>query len=277
MQTYEERIREIRSDLSPSFEVLANFLLDSYSSASFLTATELAYSLDLDPATVVRFAQKLGYAGYPELQSEIQQRVKDELLTGRPAEVNSPQQAADAALEEVERYLQLTRRSFPIEAAEALVNALDEAERVVLVAEGLGVGPARSLGAWLEGAGYTVQLGVGGLSAIARALVGGHRKDIAIAVEVEDQAPVVARALAEARRAGLRTAALVSAPSALSTNHADIVLAGYASPDPGVGQVVVEAIVYALVQLLRRNRPGRFSKIQGQVGEMRQRIAGDSR
>ena len=82
MQNYEERIREIRSDLSPSFEVLANFLLDSYSSASFLTATELAYSLDLDPATVVRFAQKLGYAGYPELQREIQQRVKDELLIG---------------------------------------------------------------------------------------------------------------------------------------------------------------------------------------------------
>ncbi|GMR10252.1 MAG: hypothetical protein BMS9Abin28_1073 [Anaerolineae bacterium] len=277
MPTYEERIREIRSDLSPSFQVLADFLLDSYTSASFLTATELAHSLDLDPATVVRFAQRLGYAGYPELQREIRQRVKEELLTGRPAEVNSPEQAADAALEEVERYLQLTRRSFPIEAAETLVNALDEAERVVLIAEGLGVGPARSLGAWLEGAGYTVQLGVGGLGEIARALVGGHRKDIAIAVEIEDQAPIVARALAEARRAGLRTAALVAAPSALSTNHADYVLAGHASPDPGVGQVVVEAMVYALVKLLRRNRPGRFSTIQDQVGEMRQRIAGDSR
>ncbi|MFQ5943361.1 MAG: MurR/RpiR family transcriptional regulator [Anaerolineales bacterium] len=277
MRTYEERIREIRSDLSPSFQVLADFLLDSYSSAAFLTATELAYSLDLDPATVVRFAQRLDYGGYPELQREIRQRVKEELLTGRPAEVTSSEQAADAALEEVERYLQLTRRSFPIEAAEILVNALDEAERVVLIAEGLGVGPARSLGAWLESAGYTVQLGVGGLGEIARALVGGHRKDIAIAVEVEDQAPVVARALAEARRAGLRTAALVAAPSAQSTNHADYVLAGHASPDAGVGQVVVEAIVYAIVQLLRRNRPGRFSKIQGEVGEMRQRIAGDSR
>ena len=276
MPTYEERIREIRPDLSPSFQILADFILDSYSSAAFLTATELAYSLDLDPATVVRFAQRLGYTGYPELQREIRQRVKEELLTGRPAEVNSSEQAADAALEEVERYLQLTRRSFPIEAAETLVNALDEAERVVLIAEGLGVGPARSLGAWLEGAGYTVQLGVGGLGEIARALVGGHRKDIAIAVEVEDQAPIVARALAEARRAGLRTAALVAAPSALSTNHADYVLSGYASPDPGVGQVVVEAMVYALVQLLRRNRPGRFSTIQAQVGEMRQRIAGDS-
>ena len=277
MPTYEERIREIRSDLSPSFQILADFILDSYSSAAFLTATELAYSLDLDPATVVRFAQRLGYTGYPELQRAIRLRVKEELLTGRPAEVNSSEQAADAALEEVERYLQLTRRSFPIEAAETLVNALDEAERVVLIAEGLGAGPARSLGAWLEGAGYTVQLGVGGLGEIARALVGGHRKDIAIAVEVEDQAPIVARALAEARRAGLRTAALVAAPSALSTNHADYVLSGYASPDPGVGQVVVEAMVYALVQLLRRNRPGRFSTIQAQVGEMRQRIAGDSR
>lgn len=231
----------------------------------------------MDPATVVRFAQRLGYGGYPELQREIRQRVKDELLSTRPAKVGSPEQAADAALEEVERYLGLTRRSFPIESAESLVNALDEAERVLLIAEGLGVGPARSLGAWLESAGYTVQLGVGGPDEIARALVGGHRKDIAIAVEIEDQAPIVARALAEARRAGLRTAALVAAPSALSTNHADYVLAGHASPDPGVGQIVVEAMVYALVHLLRRYRPGRFSKIQARVEEMRQRIADGTR
>lgn len=276
MPTYEERIRAVRSDLSPSFRVLADYLLDSYASAAFLTATELAYSLDLDPATVVRFAQRLDYAGYPELQREIQQRVKEELLTGKPAVINSSADAADASLEEVERYIHLTRRSFPIDAAESLVNALDEAERVVLIAEGLAMGPARSLGAWLEGAGYTVQLGVGGSAEIARALVGGHRRDIAIAVEVVDETRVVARALAEARKQGLRTAAVVAAPSAPSTNHADYVLAGHASMDPGVGQVVVEAIVHALVQLLRRNRPGRFAKIQGQVGELRQRIAGGS-
>ena len=65
MSTYEERIREVRRGLSPSFARLADFLLDSFAEASFLTATELAHSLDLDPATVVRFAQKTGLPGIP--------------------------------------------------------------------------------------------------------------------------------------------------------------------------------------------------------------------
>lgn len=277
MPTYEERIRAVRPELSPSFIVLADYLLDSYSSAAFLTATELAHTLDLDPATVVRFAQRLDYAGYPELQREIQQRVKEELLIGRETEANTSAEAADAALEDIERYLQLTRRSFAIEAAESVVNALDEAERVLLIAEGLAVGPARTLGAWLEGAGYTVQLGMGGAGDIALALVGAHRRDLAIAIEVDDVNSLVARALAEARKTGMRTAAVAAAPSAPATDHADLVIAGHASPDPGVGLVVVESIIHAVVQLLKRNRPGRFAKIAGQVGDLRQRIAGDAR
>jgi DNA-binding MurR/RpiR family transcriptional regulator len=38
----------------------------------------------VDPATVTRFAQRLGYAGYPELQREIQELVKEELKRAYP-------------------------------------------------------------------------------------------------------------------------------------------------------------------------------------------------
>ncbi len=69
--TYEERIRQERSDMSKSFARLADYLLDSYIEASFMTASELAHALNLDAATVVRFSQHLGYKGYPELLREI--------------------------------------------------------------------------------------------------------------------------------------------------------------------------------------------------------------
>lgn len=275
MATYEERIRAIHSTLSPSHTVLADYLLDSYASAAFLTATELAHTLDLDPATVVRFAQRLDYSGYPELQREIRRRVRNELLAGTPKEAGSPAEAADAALSELGRYLDLTRRSFPLDTAEQLVTALDEAARVVLLAEGLAIGPARSLAGWLESAGYTVQLAVGDLSSMARALLGGQKRDLAIAVEVVPETQIVPRALNEARSIGLRTAAIVAAPSAPSAIHADLVLAGHASLEPGVGQVVVEALVHALVELLKRQRPGRFARIEARVGEISQRIAGE--
>jgi DNA-binding MurR/RpiR family transcriptional regulator len=39
----------------------------------------IAQRLEVDPATVTRFAQRLGYAGYPELLREVQELVKEEL------------------------------------------------------------------------------------------------------------------------------------------------------------------------------------------------------
>ncbi len=78
--SYEERIRQERSNMSKSFARLADFLLNSYVEAAFMTASELAHALNLDAATVVRFSQHLGYDGFPKLQREIRQRVKDNLL-----------------------------------------------------------------------------------------------------------------------------------------------------------------------------------------------------
>ena len=72
--SYEDRIRHERTQMSKSFAKLADFLLDSYVEASFMTASELAQALNLDAATVVRFSQHLGYKGFPQLQREIRER-----------------------------------------------------------------------------------------------------------------------------------------------------------------------------------------------------------
>jgi hypothetical protein len=39
--------------------------------------------------------------------------------------------------------------------------------------------------------------------------------------------------------------------------------------------VVVEALVHALVQMLKRDRPGRFASIESKVEKVSQRIAGE--
>jgi len=275
MATFAERIRAIRSELSPSFLVLADFLLDSYSRAAFLNATELAHALDLDPATVVRFAQRLDYAGYPELQREIRQRVEQELWAQHPPEADTPAAAAEAALVELEQALAYTRRSFPQEAAEAWIRALDQAERVVLMAEGLASSPALSLARWLESAGYTVHLTGESPSDLASALVGARKGDLVLAVEVAEQSPILARALGEARRAGMHTAALVAVPSSPATAHAELVLSGHAHPDPGVRLVVVQALVQALARTLSHARPGRFAKTIEKVNAITRRLSGE--
>ncbi len=272
MATYEERIREVRGGLSPSFVRLADFLLDSYAEASFLTATELAHTLDLDPATVVRFAQKLGYPGYPELQREIRQKVKDQLLARHEAEPATAAAACDAALLEVSRALDLTRRSLPVQAAQGILDALDGAKRIVLLAEGLAVPPARTLATWLEAAGYAVIFANSGVPEMAGALAGVRKGDLLLAVIIEEQTPFIARALAEARSGGVRTAALVASPSAQAAQHADLLLTAHASPDPAVGGILIQALVVALVRMLLHARPGLFRPVQDRVSELTQRL-----
>ncbi len=273
MKPYEDRIREIRAGLSPSFVHLADYLLDHYAQASFLTATELAHTLDIDPATVVRFAQKLGYPGYPELQREIRCKVQSELLPS-PGPDEAGERADGAAFLELTRSLELTRRSFSLPAARALISALDESERVILLAEGLALSPARTLGTWLEAAGYTIHLAGGGLPDLARAVASARKGDLVLAVEVGEETHYVARALATAQAAGVRTAAIVAAPSSPAARHADLVLAAYASPKPGVGQILVQAIIYALAQMLRQARPGLFGPAEERVAEMARKLAG---
>jgi DNA-binding MurR/RpiR family transcriptional regulator len=273
MTSYEERIRSSRAALSPSFVRLADFLLDSYTEAAFLTATELAHSLDIDPATVVRFSQKIGYQGYPELQREIRSRVRQQLLVDGSAEPDSVAGAAEVALEELVKGLELTRRSFPREEAQSLITALDKAERVILLAEGLAQAPARSLAAWLEAAGYSIHLAGGGVSELARALAGARKGDLAVAIEVIEESPLLARALASARKSGVRTAALVAAPSSAVARQTDIVLAAHPSPHPGAGQVMVEAIVFALARMLMHARPGRFARVTQQVESLTARLS----
>lgn len=273
MDSYEVRIRSVREALSPSFVRLADFLLDSYAQASFLTATELAHTLDIDPATVVRFAQKLGYPGYPELQREIRCKVKDELLSEHPPLDGAAPDAGLLALEEIEHSLELTRRSFPLQAAQGLIRLLDESERVIVLAEGLALSPARTLSNWLEAAGYTIHFAGSALADLARAVASARRGDLVLAVEVIEETPFLARALAEARASGVRTAAVVAAPSSQAARHAEIVLAAYAHPNPGIGQILVEAVIYALVRMLVQERPGLFSPVQERVVDMARRLA----
>lgn len=265
MTSYETRIREARSDFSPSFILLADFMLDSYRQAAFLTATELAHLLDLDPATVVRFSQLLGYRGYPDFQREIREKVKKDLLIDRKVEPGTSAEAAENALREIVHNLEFTQRTFPIEAAEELITTLDEAERVIILAEGLAISSARCLASWLEAVGYTIHLAGGSPPALARAVAGAHKNDLAIAVEITQETPFIAHALSTIKGSGARTAAIFVTPSSELSYHADLVLTASINPTPGIGQILLDAMVYTLIQMLIHARPGRFEKTYDRV------------
>ena len=259
--TYEERIRTARSDMSKSFAKLADFLLDSYVEAAFMTASELAHTLDLDAATVVRFSQSLNYSGYPDLQREIRARVKTELLI-RPQEASDPQSVtgiAFDAMNEVSLALERTRNSLDIDALVGLVEQIGAARRIVVLAEGPTQPTAYSFVLYLEQGGFPVYIARSGIADLARTVNISTPQDLLLAMEVAGQAPYIARALKEAQLKDIPTAAIVGAASLASARFADITLSAQAHPGIGIGIVSLEAVVYALSQVLRWRFADRYT------------------
>lgn len=272
--TYEERIRQERPNMSKSFAKLADFLLDSYVEAAFMTASELAHTLNLDAATVVRFSQHLGYSGFPKLQREIRQRVKLDLLI-RPQQADKAETIAGVvsrAMNDVSVALEQTRISLDIGALEQLVEQIGQARRIVLLVEGPAQPTAYSLVLFLEEGGFPVYIARPGIADLARTVNIAMPQDLLLAMEVTGQAPYIARAMEEAQAREINTAAIVASASLASARYADVVLAAQGHPSMGVGIVSLETVVYALSQALRWRFADRFAGTEQAISLLSERI-----
>ncbi len=68
------RIRATYDSMSKSQQIVAEFFLTRGLEAVYLPAARIAELLDVSHSTVVRTAQAMGYVGFPELQSALQER-----------------------------------------------------------------------------------------------------------------------------------------------------------------------------------------------------------
>ncbi len=268
--TYEDRIRQERPGMSKSFAKLADFLLDSYIEAAFMTASELAHRLDLDAATVVRFAQTLDYKGFPDMQREIRQRVLNDLLV-RPEQAKEPESVPGVvgnAMHELSLAMEQTRISLDTDALANLVDQIGAARRVVVLAENPAQAAAYNLVHFLEQGGFPIYIARSGVEDLARTVHTATLQDLLIALEVSGQSPYIAGALEAAQEKGLPTAAILGAASLDSARAADVVLAARSNPSLGVGIISIESIIYALCQALRWRFAERFAGAEQAISEL---------
>lgn len=75
--------------LSKGQKLIAEFILKHYDKAAFMTAAKLGTSVGVSESTVVRFANELGYSGYPTLQKALQELIKTKLTTVQRIELSN--------------------------------------------------------------------------------------------------------------------------------------------------------------------------------------------
>ena len=60
---------------------IANYILQNYDKAAFMTASKLGTKGGVSESTVVRFASELGYDGYPSMQRALQEMIRSRLTS----------------------------------------------------------------------------------------------------------------------------------------------------------------------------------------------------
>ena len=74
-------IQNEMSTFSRGQKQIANFILESYDKAAFMTASKLGKTVNVSESTVVRFAAELGFEGYPQMQAAMQETVRVRMTT----------------------------------------------------------------------------------------------------------------------------------------------------------------------------------------------------
>lgn len=131
-------LRERYAEFSPSQRAIADYLSTHLADVQFLTAKQLAERCQVSESGVVRFAQLLGFSGYPELRRVVRDEFRQSashtamMTTGVRALAESPDLIDAIAQRDASLVLETASRLDP-EALERCVAMILEASEVYVV------------------------------------------------------------------------------------------------------------------------------------------------
>ena len=165
---------------------IAQYILESYDKAAFMTANTLGKTVGISESTVVRFAVELGYDGYPSMQKALQEMVVNRLTAAQRIEVTNDrmvgQNVLSMVLQSDMEKLRQTGETVDREAFDAAVNAVLGAERVYIIGVRSAAPLANFLGYYLNYMFQNVHiLTTSGASEMFEQIVGVNSKDAVIA------------------------------------------------------------------------------------------------
>jgi len=224
----EERIAAALDRFSPKQKQLARFMLDNKYFVSFASANQVGESVGASAATVVRFAQCLGYEGFSGLRAAIREELPTYLtaaerierrLSAPPNLHDIPQQVFHTDIINIER----TASNLDVTQFDAALDAIVQAERVLVVGCGLSATPVWFLSHSLKIIGFNVRMDIDGGLSLAMEIAQLRSATLLIAIDLWRYARSTLEAVNAARQRGAQVVAItdsVMSPLAQAADHA---------------------------------------------------------
>lgn len=271
---FQDQIREYYETLTPGFRKLADFIMTHTLDAAFLTVTEISRRVGVDPATVVRFAQEIGYSGYRELSREIKRYVRDQVTA-------TYRKSTEAETEETQIHALIvaTRQNLRSFTATEIPNlaetlrVLKEAKCIWVAAEALWYPVARFLARILEISGFTATAFHPALAESTTALRKMQEGDALLDIVISNPSIDTGYVTRLAREKGVRTIAITTTGVVLPAREAEIIVAipsvePATAPSYATPLVIIGLIWEALNRHAPEHAAERFTEYNEIMGEI---------
>jgi DNA-binding MurR/RpiR family transcriptional regulator len=272
---FREKVSKTYNTLSPSYRRIADFLLDQPNEAAFMTATQLARRVEVNTATVVRFSQRLGYDGYPELLQDVRSVVRSRLATspvGMPAD-NATDTAVRALNQELDNLKQLMT-NLPRDEMNSALSTLRSARRIFVVGEDHSGDLARLFTGYLASLGLPARHVDTHIGSIAAAMHDLAADDAIVGIALTPQCPDTTSIMRLARERKAKTIAVVGALSWPVGKATELAIAAPVDSIMGVSSpVTATAVLSALYQGLASVEGAQMAEMAVPYEQILQRLA----
>ena len=246
-------------------KLIANYILQSYDKAAFMTASRLGKTVGVSESTVVRFAVELGFDGYPSMQRTLQELVRNKLTSVQRIEVANDrignQDVVSTVLQADIDTLRKTSETLDRREMNESVELILQAKRIYIIGVRSSTAIADFLNFYFRNIFENVSLvSSTSTSEMFEQMLRVGKGDVVIGISLPRYSSRTVKTMQYAKDCGAATIAITDKPDAPAGKLADHVLVAKSDMVSVVDSLVAPmSVVNALIVAVSRRREEQVS------------------
>ena len=227
MQDMIDRLNQSGKRLSKGHRKIAQYIVEHYDKAVFMTASKLGESVGVSESTVVRFASAMGYDGYPQLQRSLQELVSHRLTANQRFEMSTeidPREALGVVLKSDMQNLRATMEQMDASIFEDVVKRLLSAKSIYVMGLRSAAPLAQFMGYYLNYIFDNVHLVSSGATDVFEEISKLKENDVLVGISFPRYSTRTLEAMRFAKRCGAQVVAITDGPMSPLADMADATL-----------------------------------------------------
>ena len=227
MQDMIDRLNQSGKRLSKGHRKIAQYIVEHYDKAVFMTASRLGESVGVSESTVVRFASAMGYEGYPQLQRSLQELVSHRLTANQRFEMSTeidPHDALGIVLKSDMQNLRATLDQLDNDVFDEAVKRLLSARAIYVMGLRSAAPLAQFMGYYLNYIFDNVHLVSSGATDVFEEISKLREDDVLVGISFPRYSTRTLEAMRFAKRCGAQVVAITDGPMSPLTDIADLAL-----------------------------------------------------